>query len=125
MKNKMLASLILIVFLVVVVLGFIHTAMMIEPVSGESVITSAMSMCQVVVMNLWTNLFEYLPTAGSLVFYSLIILAMMLIGTLFHGFNRLQVCRLNEVRRYIDNYFPSFNFLQRALRRGLINPKIF
>ena len=126
MKNKMITSLILTVFIAVLALCFIHTAMMMSPVMFDGCVLSAeQAMCPLRLMSAWSDLFVALPQINltlSLLFLVSIIFFVFLLNKQINYEHSLKSAEI-----YSKTYpnFSSLNFLSIAFQRGILHPKIF
>src|SRR3989344_1128251 len=69
MKRKMLASLILTVFIAVLALCFMHTVMMAAPVTADDcTLSSKQAVCPLKLMSSWSDLFITLPQINLTLF---------------------------------------------------------
>jgi len=126
MKSKMITSLILTVFIAVLVLCFVHTAMMMSPVTSDGCILSAeQAMCPLGLMSSWGDLFVAMPQINLTL--SLLFLVSIIFFVFFVNKQINYEYSLRPVEIYSKTYpnFSSLNFLSRLLRSGILHPKLF
>lgn len=118
---------ILTIFIAVLALCFVHTAMMVSSTTAVGCILSTeQAMCPLQqIMSSWQNLFVALPQINVTV--TLLLLVSIIFFVFCFDRQTQHERTLRPLQLYSKTYpnFSSLNFLSYALRSGILQPKVF